>query len=136
MFDFAHPPDVELPLGSCCVQLVQLEDLRKEALKNEALRGSAIRACEGFIESALRDHYLSQKEAPVLRDFGKVEEQLLKAVSELLPFLENSIPSEALPKLKTWAEKLVKKNLHSSREHLRAILRRASRTDDQKDHPL
>jgi hypothetical protein len=31
------------------------------------------------------------------------------------------------PKIKRWAEKLVKKNLHSSREHLRAVLRNVAK---------
>jgi hypothetical protein len=37
--------------------------------------------------------------------------------------MEKEFPSDLHPKMKKWAEKLVKKNLHSSREHLRFVLR-------------
>src|SRR6185312_3362200 len=105
-----------------------------EARENAAARTRAIEQAEALIEAALREHVLEQKEAPVLRDFNRIEPHLWEDLDEALAALESDFPPEIQPKLKKWAEKLLKRNLHQSREHLRSCLRKAA--DAEEAYPV
>jgi glutamyl-tRNA reductase len=131
IFDFAQPPDVERGAPCECVATVlHLEDFLEEARENASARARAVWEAEQIIEMALRDHCLEQKEAPVLRDFNRVEPSLWEELSQALQAIETDFPPEMQPKLKKWAEKLVKKNLHHSREHLRTVLRQVTEPEE------
>jgi len=123
LFDFAEPPDVVDTSGR--VLVIRLENLMELARENSALRSQSIEQAEVLIEQALKEHCLQQKEAPLLKDFSGVEprfwDELDEALSEIRDF-----PSHEQAKLRKWAQALVKKNLHTSREHLRIILRNVS----------
>jgi glutamyl-tRNA reductase len=125
VFDFAQPADVGL-VENPSIEVFRLENLQNEAQKNREARVESVRQAETLIEEALRSHLLEQKETPVLRDFNQIqvvfEEELLRAYE----FIESDFPKEFHSNLKRLADTIVKKNLHSSREHLRTVLRRAA----------
>ena len=122
-FDFAEPPDIRLP-QSChhLATLVRLEDLTREAKENRIDRMRAVKVGEGIIEEAMRDYYLKLKQAPVLREFNSIESSFVGELDMAMNQLEREFSSESQKKIRKWGEKLVKKNLHSSRVHLRSIL--------------
>lgn len=122
VFDFAEPPDVA-PEAKGLVELIHLEDLKEEARVNAEFRAAAVVEAEVIIDAALKSYCLAQKEAPLLKDFSQVEPQFLVELEASWETLQKEIPAEWQPKLRRWAEKLVKKNLHVSREHLRSLLR-------------
>src|SRR5262249_23951163 len=99
-----------------------LEDFTEEARANAVERAAAVTQAEAIIEGALRDHCLVQKQAPILRDFNAVEPRFLEELESVSAMIEKEFPAELQPRLKKLAEKIVKRNLHCSREHLRAIL--------------
>jgi glutamyl-tRNA reductase len=131
IFDFAQPADVERGAACDCVAAVlHLEDFLEEARENAGARACAVWEAEQIIEAALRDHCLEQKEAPVLRDFNRVEPSLWEELTLALQAIEADFPPEMQTKLKKWAEKLVKKNIHQSREHLRTVLRQVAEPEE------
>lgn len=130
LFDFAQPPDIErAAITEKIGRLLHLEDLMEEARENVAARTRAIREAEALIETALREHVLEQKEAPVLRDFNRIEPHLWEDLAEALLALDD-FPPDIQPKVRKWAEKLLKKNLHQSREHLRSVLRKVADAEE------
>lgn len=137
LFDFAAPPDIEttcaVPPG---VEIIPLENLAVEARENEDLRQVAVNEATSIIEKALREFYLEQKEAPLLRDFNEVAPQFEAALKDAVAELQKWVAQEQLQDLSKWARSLVLKNLHHSREHLRSILRRASQTSPETAPPL
>lgn len=125
-FDFAEPPDIETMDESAPIKIIRIEDLQVEAAENTQLRAKAVEEADGIIEQALKDYCLQQKQAPLLRDFNEVEPTVLSELEFALASAEEEFPKEIQEKLKRWAEKLVKKNLHLSREQLRLILQKVS----------
>ncbi len=139
LFDFAQPADIERPEAiPAGLHLIGLENLAYEARENETRRKVAVDEAIAVIEQGLREFYLQQKEAPLLRDFSEVapqfEESLKQAVDELQRWV--NLDQGQVPNLNKWARSLVQKNLHQSREHLRTILRRAAQTSPEMSPPL
>lgn len=136
VFDFAEPQDVWIPEGCTDypVELVRLENLEKEARANRESRRQAVRQAQGRIDRAIRDHFHRAKQAPVLRDFNTVELKFLEELERAVEALSEDFSQELQQKIHRWGEKLVKKNLHNSREHLRLILTEES--PRSKDDPI
>lgn len=125
VYDFAQPPDLgNISLES--VEICRLDHLQKEAQLNRELRSQSVVEAEKIIEEALRAHLLSQKEAPVLRDFSQIEGVFEEELQRAYAFIEQDFPIEYQANLKKLAEGIVRKNLHLSREHLRAVLRKVA----------
>lgn len=122
--DFAEPADVKVcsELAST-LELIRLDGLKSEAKENAKTRRSAVMSSETIIEKALREFCLSQKEAPLIKEFSTVGPKLVETLSTALQSLPNSHQQMGI-----WAEKLVKKNFHESREHLKTILRNIAET--------
>ena len=80
---------------------------------------------------ALRSFCREQKEAPLLREFSSAEPRLLEDLAEDILLIEREFPEAIQPKVKRWAEKLVKKNWHRSRETLKEILQKVTEPDEQ-----
>lgn len=132
ILDFAQPPDVErAAVPESFVQLVHIEELDEQARENAESRASAVLESEKMIDDALKSYFLEQKEAPLLRDFNLIEPHFMQELQDVIGFIQVEFPSELHPKLTLLAEKLVKKNLHHSREHLKSILRRVSTPDEE-----
>ena len=136
LFDFAQPPDITRGEFHPNLRIIHLEDLLQEAKQNTELRSQAMEQAEDLIECALRDFYQQNKEAPVLRDFSAVEPQFREELEMALSQLEKYFPKESLSRVKEWAWKLTKKNLHHSREHLRSVLRSVSNPSPPTDAAL
>ncbi len=130
VFDFAQPPDVSREGLRASTTVIGLEDLRTEAKQNSDLRAEAVLEAEGIIESALRAYFQQQKEAPLLKDFSAIEPLVFEELSTACQAISGDLPTDVQPKVKLWAEKLVKRNLHHSREHLRHVLRQVSEPED------
>ena len=130
VFDFAEPPDVERFVLQP-VRIIHMEDLMEEAKSNSLERAESVAVAEKMIEEAMKIYCLDQKEKPILRDFNSIEPEFLKELEAAIALIEKEVPPEYQAKVKKIAEKLVKKNLHLSREHLREILRRV--TDSETD---
>lgn len=137
VFDFAEPADVA-DLGSQFPQItvIKLEDLQEEARINSAHRSQAVGDAERIVETALRDYCLQQKQAPLLRDFNGVEPMFLEELQKALATIQADFPPEAQDRLKRWAESLVRKNLHSSREHLREVLKKVTEPSNETSYPI
>ena len=112
-----------------------MEDLQEEARQNSAARTKSIEQAEAVIEDSLREFCRDQKEAPLLRDFSSIEPRFLEELACALAAMEKEFPLEIQPKIRKWAEKLVKKNLHSSREHLRLVLRKVTTINEEEGLP-
>jgi glutamyl-tRNA reductase len=128
VFDFAQPPDVMVPECDCEAVVIHLEDLKDEAQQNAISRKVAVDESDCIIETALREYCLQQKQAPLMRGFSEVEPHFINELQRALGALgqDKEFPPELHPKIKRWAEKLVRKNLHSSREQLRMVLENVS----------
>jgi glutamyl-tRNA reductase len=138
VFDFAEPADVS-DVGQACphVTLIKMEDLQAEARVNAEFRSQAVGEAENIVESALRDYCLQQKQAPLLRDFNAVEPKFLEELQKALAVIQADFPPEAQDRLKRWAESLVRKNLHASREHLREVLKKVTEpTNEETSYPI
>ncbi len=129
-FDFAQPPDIEMPLNSRVGRLLHLEDFTREARENARSRESAVEKAESLIDDALRSFCREQKETPILREFSAAEGKVFEDLAQAVLVIEQEFPESIQPKVKKWAEKLVKKNWHHSRETLRDILQRVSEPED------
>lgn len=123
VMDFAEPADVKGAGSLATVRLIQIEDLKEEAARNAAERSHGIHQVEALIENALRDFFRTQKEAPLLKDFNRVEPSFQEAFRAAWESLHRELPGDYHLTVKRWAEGLVKKNLHLSREHLKGVLR-------------
>jgi len=130
VFDFAEPPDVarsEVPAE--LAEILQLEDLKEEAQRNAEFRAQAVGEAEVIIETALKDYCLDQKEAPLLRDFGQIEPHFVKELESAWSLLAEDLAPETHERIRRWAEKLSKRHLHLSREHLKGVLRQITDPD-------
>lgn len=119
VFDFAEPADVDLN-SAPPIEIVRLNDLRIEAQQNTLARELAISEAEILIDMAVKEFTLSQKEAPILRQFSELEtlaQKELEAALNQPPLVENQTL------LNHWATKLVKRNIHVTREYIRSVLR-------------
>jgi glutamyl-tRNA reductase len=125
VFDFAEPPDVERFVLQP-VRIIHMEDLMEEARTNSLERAESVAVAEKMIEEAMKLYCLDQKEKPILREFGSIEPEFQRELELALMVIEKEVPEEYQSKVKKIAEKLARKNLHLSREHLREILRRVS----------
>ncbi len=125
VFDFAEPPDVEHFVLQP-VRIIHMEDLMEEAQTNSLERAESVVVAEKMIEEAIKLYCLDQKEKPILRDFNSIEPEFFKELESTLALIEKEVPQEYQARVKKITEKLVKKNLHLSREHLREILRRVA----------
>jgi glutamyl-tRNA reductase len=125
VFDFAQPADVQLECDDLksALRVINLEGLQAEAAENAQQRVLSVVQAEVFIEEALRSYCQEQKEAPLLKEFSSVEPLLNKNLELALQGITDEFLPESLPKLQRWAETLVKKQLHHSREHLRNVLK-------------
>ncbi len=126
VFDFAQPPDVERTERAV---VVQLEDLSEEAKKNAEARSVSVREAEMLIDQSLRDYILAAKEAPILKEFSDIEPRFAGELEQMICSVNAEIPIDIQPTVRRWAEKLVKRHLHKSREHLRRLLRQAADGD-------
>lgn len=132
LFDFAQPPDVERrSVPKSFVRLVHFEELNKQAKDNADSRASAVLESENIINDSLKEYFLEQKEAPLLRDFNLIEPQFMRELEDAIQLIESEFPKELHPKLTLLAEKIVKKNLHHSREHLKYVLRRVTDQNEE-----
>ncbi len=126
VFDFAEPADIGTLPSDSGVRVIKLEDLKEEALQNTKSRATGVLQAEGIIEDQLKNYFLQQKEAPLLKDFNEVEPSFYSGLAEALIAVQKELPPETHTKVKRWAEALVKRNLHLSREHLRSVLRKVT----------
>lgn len=124
--DFAEPPDVEPETTSTMVKIIHTQDLASEAKKNERHRSKAIERSETILEEVLRSYYLQEKETPVLKEFNEVEPLFMRELQSALGNFRQPLPEALRPELTEWAQKLVKRNLHHSRKHLRSVIRQAA----------
>jgi glutamyl-tRNA reductase len=126
ILDFAEPQDVvssELPP---LTHLVQIGDMKEEAEKNASERQLGIQQAEEMIDLSLRDFCRNQKEAPLLKDFNQVEPSFDESFRVAWEAIQLELPNDCHPKVRKWAEGLVRKNLHLSREHLKLVLRKVT----------
>jgi len=123
-FDLAQPDDIGFGVFDCdCHSIVRLDDLQQVARVNIESRSESIGLAEKMIEDSLRAFCRTQKEGPVIRQFSAVEPELMASLAQVFELIEEEFPPEFHARLKVWAEKLVRRNLHQSREHLRTVLR-------------
>lgn len=120
-FDFAEPPDVANLPETCRTRVIRIDDLKTLANRNREHRRFAVVDAERIIDSAIRDFFQEQKAAPVLRNFKILEPVLLGEIDQLIADINPS--GWTRDELKCWAEKLVKRNLHTSRMQLKTILK-------------
>jgi glutamyl-tRNA reductase len=85
-------------------ETIRLQHLRELAQKNKSNRMQEIEKSEKIIEEALKQYFQSQKEAPLLKEFVKVENILIENLRSEL------------------SEKSLKKVLHHSKIHLKQVL--------------
>lgn len=128
IFDFAEPPDF-VPFTPQNLEMCHVEDLRKEAAVNTEARKTATKEAEFLIESALKEFLLEQKEAPLLKDFNAVEPKFEEERTSAFEYIEKEYPAEMHLRLKKFVEKIISKNLHVSREHLKTVLRNVVSSD-------
>jgi glutamyl-tRNA reductase len=129
--DFAQPPDIEPGVDLRSGRMLHLEDFVREARENSRSRERAVEFAEAIIDEALRAYCREQKEAPLLREFSADDSRVLEALAEAALFIERELPESVQPKVRKWTEKLVKKNWHQSREHLREVLHKVTEPDEQ-----
>jgi predicted HicB family RNase H-like nuclease len=58
-----------------------------------------------------------------MKEFSSIEPLLSENLQQALQSLSIDFETDSLPKVQRWAENLVKKQLHFSREHLRNVLK-------------
>jgi glutamyl-tRNA reductase len=100
LIDLAEPHDIE----ENDFETIRLQHLRELAQKNKSNRMQEIEKSEKIIEEALKQYFQSQKEAPLLKEFVKVENILIENLRSEL------------------SEKSLKKVLHHSKIHLKQVL--------------
>jgi len=128
--DFAEPPDVERTEEALqSAQVIRLEGLVDKARANAAARAVAALQAEGIIEEGLREFCLEQKQAPLMKDFSTIEPEVLADLGHALESLGNRFSSDERTAIHKWAQRLLKKNLHRSREHLRSVLSKVTEPD-------
>lgn len=126
-FDFAEPSDIA-ELSKSSVKVVRLEDLKGVAEKNRERRREAAGFAERIIDEAIRTFFQEQKEAPVLRNFSVLEPIL---VQEARRFVESvDLKEMNNDEVHQWAEKLVRKNLHTARTQLKSILKSIAESEE------
>lgn len=131
-FDFAQPADMAIPARAPAGwEWVSWEDLSRVATENRHLRSQAVAQAERMVDEALRSYCREQKAGPLLKEFSAAESRVLEDLAQALITLEQECPSLMGPEVKRWAEKLLRKNWHRSREHLREVLHRASDQPEQ-----
>ncbi len=126
LIDLAEPPDFHFSGSYPHLELLLIESFQGEAAKNAEGRKEEIAKAETKIESALKEFFLEQKQAPLMKDFSQVEPHLFVDFEVAVEDIAEYLPVELVPKVKKWGEKLVKRNLHLSREHLKGILEKVS----------
>jgi glutamyl-tRNA reductase len=131
LFDFAQPPDVDPQADLRGGKLLHLEHFDAEARENAHAREQGVEKAESIIDQGLKSFCLEQKETPLLKEFSAAEQRIFEDLADALLRIQNEFPEAIQPKVRKWAEKLVKKNWHLSREHLREILQRATEPDRQ-----
>lgn len=123
VFDFAEPVDVEISAASQTKALVlSIKDFEAEAKKNTEHRSAAIHGAEKIIERAMREYLRAQKEAPLLKEFSSAVTVLEENLVCMLQEISVEVPEPFQDKIKKWSERLVRKNLHLSREHLKEVI--------------
>lgn len=123
VFDFAEPVDVEISAVSQTKALVlTIKDFEAEAKKNAASRSTAIQDAEKIIEAAMRDYLRTLKETPLLKEFSSAVVALEENLTCMLEEISVEVPEPLHGKIRQWSQKLVRKNLHLSREHLKEVI--------------
>ena len=123
VFDFAEPVDVEISAASQTKALVlSIRDFEAEAKKNAASRSTAIEDAEKIIDAAMRDYLRVLKETPLLKEFSTAVVALEENLICMLAEISVEVPEPLHGKIKQWSQKLVRKNLHLSREHLKEVI--------------
>lgn len=130
LFDFAQPPDIDPHADLHGGKLLHLEHFDREAQENANAREQAVGSAEKIVDIALRDFCREQKESPLLKEFSAAEPRVFEDLADAILLIQEEFPEAIQPKVKKWAEKLVKKNWHLSREHLREILQRVSEPNE------
>jgi glutamyl-tRNA reductase len=131
-FDFAQPSDIERSEAVILAgRLLHMEDFTAEAKDNATARESGVALAESMIDEALRVYCREQKEAPLLREFSAAESSIFEDLAASILTIEREFPEAVQPKLKKWAERLVKRNWHLSREHLKEVLQRVTQPSEQ-----
>ncbi len=131
-FDFAQPSDIERGEAVALAgKLLHMEDFTAEAKDNATARESGVALGESIIDEALRVYCREQKEAPLLREFSAAEASIFEDLADSILTIEREFPEAVQPKLKKWAERLVKRNWHLSREHLKEVLQRVTEPSEQ-----
>jgi glutamyl-tRNA reductase len=124
LVDLAQPQDIEGSFPREKGILLHLEDFQIEASENIREREKATLVAETIIDESIQNFLLEQKEAPLLKEFSSVENIIEEQLSLAMLSLGEHFPGELKVKVEKWAEKLVKRNLYSSREHLKNLLRK------------
>ncbi len=128
LFDFAQPPDIEPgALAGTASTLVRLEDLLEEARQNALDRARAVATAEEIVDASLREFFLAQKEAPILRDFSRIEGDLCTQATRALATFDAGACDPAARQ--AWMERVLRRHLHDAREHLRRVLRTPTEAD-------
>lgn len=126
ILDFAEPADVVASELPALTTLVQIADMKEEAERNAKERELGVQQAQIMIDVALREFCRSQKEAPLLKDFNQVEPSFDESFRTAWEAIQLELPHDCHPKVRKWAEGLVRKNLHLSREHLKLVLRKVT----------
>ncbi len=125
VFDLAEPADVEISgVAQTHALVLTMKDFETEAKKNSLARADAVADAEKIIESAMREFLRERKETPLLKEFSSAATVLEENLTCMLQEISVDVPNELHDRIKKWSEKLVKKNLHLSREHLKEVIHR------------
>ncbi len=123
LFDFAEPPDIEMSaIAQTKALILTLKDFASEAKKNSELRAAAIADAEKIIELAMRSYLRERKESGLIREFSAASLVIEENLTCMLEEISVEVPPPLHEKIRRWSEKLVKKNLHLSREHLKEVI--------------
>jgi len=127
IIDLAQPHDVSLDTQAHPqVQWLTLDHLGEKAKANAGQRKGASDLGHKILEQEFKRFCLEQKEAPILKRYSLLEPELFSEMAEIISELPLPLSEQQKQILDEWARKLVKKNFHSTREHLRSVLRDAS----------
>ncbi len=125
VFDLAEPADVEMSgVAQTHALVLTMKDFASEAKKNALARADAVADAVKIIEEAMREFLRERKETPLLKEFSSAALVLEENLTCMLQEISIEVPNELHDRIKRWSEKLVKKNLHLSREHLKEVIHR------------
>jgi len=125
IFDLAEPADVEMSgVAQTHSLILRMKDFETEAKKNALARADAVADAEKLISQAMREFLRERKETPLLKEFSSAVTVIEENLTCMLQEISVEVPENLHDRIKKWSEKLVKKNLHLSREHLKEVIHR------------